>query len=161
MEIDNGNINDFYKKIYMINLSDLVSSDLIYDIEVVGNIYRAYLIIDDLIVMKITNNLLKNINIRIPEFTINNPYPLMNTTYTKIFIGVEMNEKYVENIGEKIHLNLKGGHLSLINKTTLMRIHKFNMNFLEYKGFESFKPHLLFLIGKCIPFIDKTLEYFI
>lgn len=160
-DIDDGNIQEVYKKIYMVNLNDLVSSDLLYDIELVGNIYRAYVIIDDLIVMKITNNLSKNLNIRIPEFTINNPYPLITTTYTKICIGVEMNSKYMENKNEKIHLNFKGGHLNLTNKTLLMKMHKFNMKFSEFNSLDIIKPHLLFLIGKCIPFIDKTLEYFI
>ncbi len=32
MEMDNGNIQHFYKKIFMINLSELVSPDFIYDI---------------------------------------------------------------------------------------------------------------------------------
>jgi hypothetical protein len=160
-EIDDGNIQDIYKKVYLINISDLVSSDLIYDIELVGNIYRTYVIIDDLVVMKITNQLSKNINIRIPEFTLNKPFPIGYTTFTNILIGVEMTNKYEEGNNEKIHLNLKGGHFNLYGKTSLMREQKFKINFIENKSLDLYNSHLLFMVGKCIPFIDKTIEYYL
>lgn len=160
-EIDDGNIKDFYKKIHLINISELIASDLLYDIELVGNIYRAYIIIDDLIVMKITNHLSKNINIRIPEFTLNKPFPIGVTTFTNMFIGIEMNNKYEEGKNEKINVNFKGGHFNLYGKTAIMREQRFKINFTENNSLDLFNSHLLFMVGKCIPFIDKTIEYYI
>jgi hypothetical protein len=160
-EIDNGNIQNIYKKIFMINISNLVSTDLLYDVELVGNIYRVYFIIDDLFIMKITNQVKKNINIKLPEFTINKPFPLLNTDFSNIYIGIEMNNKYLEGMNEKININFKGGHLNLYWKTFLLNIPNFSLNFDEKKNLEIKKSYILFILRKCIPFIDKTLEYFI
>jgi hypothetical protein len=160
-EIDDGVDTDTYKKIYLININDLVDSDGIYDIELIGNIYKVYYIIDNLIVMKVINNFSDNKRINIPEFKILKPYPLINTIYSKIQIGIEMNHNFKENTNEKIHLNFKGLYFNMLNKNIILRNSKYNIYFTECKDVGCETSNLMIMNGKCIPIIYNPLEYFI
>jgi hypothetical protein len=158
-EIDDGGEMDIYKKIYLINIQELVDGDSLYDIELIGNIYRVYIIIDNLITMKITNNFKNNKKINIPEFKVLKPYPLISTEFSKFHIGIEMNNDYVEGINEKIHLNFKTGYYNSYNRVFILKNTKYNIYFTECQDIAT--NNLLILNGKCIPIIFNTLEYFV
>lgn len=161
--IDNGVINDKYKKIFLININDLCIGDFVYDIELVGNIYNVYIIIDDTIIMKVNNQFSNNLSIKIPEFNLYKPLPGGNLIISKIQIGIEMNNKYNEMNNEKIHINLKCGNYNVNNRMIIIQQPKFNIYMTECKniGFNVWENFLMIFAGKCIPFFNKTLEYYI
>jgi hypothetical protein len=160
-EIDDGVKVDEYKKIYLISIKDLIEGDGIYDIELIGNIYKVYFMIDNLIVMKVINNFSDNNRIIIPEFNILKPYPLSNTIYSKVHIGIEMNHNYIEGKNEKVHLNFKGLYYNLFNRNSIIKYPKFNIHFTESNDIGSESSNLMIINGKCIPILLNPLEYYI
>ncbi len=144
-------------------MNEIALGDLLYDIELTGNIYRAYVILDNMYVMKVHNQFSNNYHLKIPEFTLNKPYPLNITAYTKFMLGIEMNNSFEEGKNEKIHLGFKIGNLNINNKTRLMKEFKFNiyMNECTNIDFDIYGNYLMIFSGKCIPIILKPLEYYI
>lgn len=160
-EIDDGSEMDIYKKIYLINIQELIDSDTLFDIELIGNIYKVYIIIDNLIIMKIINNFKNNKKISISEFKILKPYPLISCSFSKIQIGVEMNEDFEFEKNEMIHLNFKTGYFNITNRSIIVSIPKYNIYFTNTDDMLSNTSNLMIINGKCIPIIYNMLEYYV